>query len=65
MVSGRRRPDAAARPGYDPGMSDGHEKRVCPTCAETGAESAGEDVVRCLNCGFLWVVSDAGEDAPG
>ena len=39
-------------------MSEAHEHRICPTCAERGAESAGEDVVRCLNCGFLWVVPD-------
>jgi ribosomal protein L37AE/L43A len=29
---------------------------VCPTCGEPDWERAGDDVARCRNCGYLWIL---------
>jgi DNA-directed RNA polymerase subunit RPC12/RpoP len=36
----------------DPGI-------ICPTCGEREWELAGEDVARCANCGYLWILPAA------
>jgi hypothetical protein len=45
----------------DPGIT-------CPTCGEREWELAGEDVARCANCGYLWILpapAEPGGDGEG